>query len=158
MRIMMELLVLTVFAAVVALAQPRWQHRLSEDYDVDEVETINGMVDGVNSPRAIISDDSGIQYEIHMGPVWFWDRKGYQLKEGVRAELKGWLGDVKGSRHFYPKEIRQDGNVFVLRDGHGIPEWSSNRNPRDRNHTVGNRGYGHRGYRQACSPCGAYCW
>lgn len=158
MKFMITVLVLITTATTVAFAHPRWQQRQSGDCIPGDIITINGTVDDVNPPRATLRNDSGIRYEVHLGPVWFWDRKGYQLAEGARVEMKGWSEEFRGSRDFYPTKISQDGTVIVLRDEQGTPEWTNGRNPRARHTVAGNRGFGHGGYRQACCRRGGCRW
>lgn len=158
MKSIVMVLALSMVATMVTLGQPRWQQRPSEDCNPENVITINGIVDEANPPRATLRENGGTRYEVHLGPVWFWDRKGYQLAEGARVEMKGWSEEFRGSMHFYPTKISQDGTVIVLRDEQGTPEWTSGRNPRARHTVAGNRGFGHRGYRQACPPCPGCRW
>ncbi len=96
----------------------------SEAFDVDNVQTVSGDITEVNHPIAKMKGDDGKEYEIHMGPFWYWDDNGYKLQHQVRAQIKGEVKEVQGRYEFYPWEITQDGKTMTFADDNGVPKWS----------------------------------
>ncbi len=122
-----------IFAATVAVAQVGPSAGNSERFDSDDVKTITGMITRVDHPVATFKSDDGTEYRIHMGPFWFWENRDYSLKANTKATIKGETEIVKGTHHFYPWEIVQDGKTLTLADDDGVPSWAGKR---------GGRGYG----------------
>jgi len=96
----------------------------SEYIDVDNVQTIEGEITDVNHPIAKMKGDDGKEYDVHMGPFWYWDQNQYKLQHKVRARIKGEVKEVQGQYEFYPWEIVQDGKTMTFADDNGVPNWS----------------------------------
>ena len=134
--------------ATVALAQPGRSKGTAERFDADEITTVAGTVIEVDRPFATLKGENGKEYKIHLGPVWFWDRRDYTLKKGMKAEVRGEVENVAGSLHLYPWEIKQDGNVMTLADEDGVPEWAGGRSGQGQSYYSRGKGFGgmHRAY------------
>jgi hypothetical protein len=110
-----------------ALAQQGRSPGASERYDQDEVKTINGTVTKVDHPYATLKAEDGKEYQVHMGPLWYWQREKLELKPNVKAQIKGEVEEVKSAYHLYPWEIVQDGKTMALADEDGVPSWAGGR-------------------------------
>ena len=131
-----------LFIANTAPAQ-RSDGTTSEAYDVDNVQTVSGDITEVNHPIAKMKGDDGNEYEIHMGPFWYWNDNGYELKHQVRAQVRGEVKQVQGRYEFYPWEIVQDGKTMTFADDNGVPKWSKgNGKGKGYGHGKGNNGQG----------------
>ncbi len=130
-----KLIVLTMVVALMsvtlALAQQGRSQGASERYDQDEVKTINGTVTKVDHPYATLKGDDGKEYQVHLGPLWYWQREKLELKPNVKTQIKGEVDEVKSAYHLYPWEIVQDGKTMVLADEDGVPSWAGGRQRND---------------------------
>lgn len=96
----------------------------SEKRDVDNVQTMKGIITEVKHPYATFKSEDGKEYRVHMGPQWYWEREKFQLKHNVKAQIKGEVKEVQGRYEFYPWEIVQDGKTMTLAGQDGKPIWS----------------------------------
>ncbi len=112
-----------VFFSNMASAQ-RSDGSTSEYIDVDNVQSVSGEITDVNHPIAKMKGDDGNEYEIHMGPFWYWNDNGYKLEHQVRAQIRGEVKQVQGRYEFYPWEITQNGKTMTFADDNGVPKWS----------------------------------
>jgi len=96
----------------------------SEYTDVDNVQTVSGEITEVDHPIAKMKGDDGNEYQIHMGPYWYWNENGFKLQHQVRAQIRGEVKQVQGRYEFYPWEIVQDGKTMTFADDNGVPKWS----------------------------------
>lgn len=122
LKITLAFLILVLFSNI-ASAQ-RSDGKTSEYIDADNVQTISGEITDVNHPIAKMKGDDGNEYEIHMGPFWYWDDNGYKLQHQVRAQVRGEVKQVQGRYEFYPWEITQNGKSMTFADDNGVPKWS----------------------------------
>ncbi|MDZ7289693.1 MAG: hypothetical protein ONB44_10920 [candidate division KSB1 bacterium] len=99
----------------------------SERFDKDEVKTISGTITKVDHPYATLKAEDGKEYQVHMGPYWYWQREKYELKTNEKAQIKGEIDNVKGTLHLYPWEIVQDGKTMKFADDDGVPDWAGGR-------------------------------
>jgi hypothetical protein len=109
------------------LAQEGRSQGASERYDKDEAKTINGTITKVDHPYATFKADDGKEYQVQMGPLWYWQREKLELKQNVKAQIKGEVEEVKSAYHLYPWEIVQDGKTMALADEDGVPSWAGGR-------------------------------
>jgi hypothetical protein len=112
-----------VFFSNIASAQ-RSDGKTSEYIDIDNVQTVSGEITDVSQPIAKMKGDDGNEYEIHMGPFWYWNDNGYKLQHQVRAQVRGEVKQNQGRYEFYPWEIVQDGKTMTFADDNGVPKWS----------------------------------
>ena len=95
-----------------------------ERWDTDDVRTITGTIMSVNHPIAVIKADNGTEYNIHMGPYWFWNKNDYKLTANTEATVKGEVKTVNSANELYPWEITQSGITMKFADDNGVPNWS----------------------------------
>ncbi|MBA4311933.1 MAG: hypothetical protein C0417_04820 [Chlorobiaceae bacterium] len=119
--------VLMLFSLLPAFAQTG-KSSGSGNSDKDGVMSVSGIIIKVNHPYATLKDESGREYEIHLGPYWYWHREKFELKKNVKARVRGEVENVNGQYHFYPWEIAQDGKSISLADENGIPKWAGVKN------------------------------
>lgn len=104
---------------------------------VADVSTIQGTASDVQvSParggrsggvHVTLSSGQADTVDVHVGPKWFLDDKGYRIEKGDRIEVTGALVDVGDERHLVAREIRKNDAVLRLRDEAGVPLWSGGR-------------------------------
>ena len=158
MKKLLHLLTLTVISSLTAISQQGRSQGTSERFDVDDVKTISGTITEVNHPRATLKTADGKEYEIHLGPYWYWQRHRFALEKGAKVEVKGETEDVKGTMHMYAWQIKEGKNVMTLADDDGVPEWAGRRNSRGGEYGWGKGGFGYRGYRERCCGCNRGRW
>lgn len=96
----------------------------SENWDVDNVITLSGNFTSVTHPIATFKGDDGNEYEVHMGPIWFWNENGYELKANNSAQIKGEVKQVQNRYELYPWKITQDNSTIDITDENSVPKWS----------------------------------
>lgn len=96
--------------------------------DKSSVMSVSGIIIKVNHPYTTLKDENGIEYQIHMGPYWYWQREKFELKQNIKTRVRGEVENVNGQYHFYPWEIAQDGKSISLADENGIPKWAGVKN------------------------------
>ena len=111
-----------IFIATTLFAQ-RSDSR-GERWDTDNVQTISGTITSVNHPIAVIKSDNGTEYQIHMGPYWFWNQNNYKLLVDVSATIKGEVKTKNNSNDIYPWDITQNGTTMKFADEKEVPNWS----------------------------------
>ncbi len=119
--------VLMLFSLLPAFAQTG-KSSSSGNSDKDGVMSVSGIITKVNHPYATLKAESGREYQIHMGPYWYWQREKFELKHNAKARVRGEVENVNGQYHFYPWEIAQDGKSISLADENGIPKWAGVKN------------------------------
>lgn len=87
--------------------------------------TITGNITEVNHPIATFKSEDGTEYQIHMGPYWYWLDNGYKLNN-ESAVITGEVKTVNGINELYPVEVSQNSATIKLTDEKGIPLWASN--------------------------------
>lgn len=140
---------LILFLATVVMAQQGRRGSARERWDSDKVVTLKGEITEVNMPVAKFKSE-GKEYSVHLGPIWFWNQKDYELKKG-EAELRGELEKANDSLHFYPYTVTQGSAKFELADDDGVPHWSA-RAGAGRGGMMG-RGQHHGQGRGCCGRC-----
>lgn len=115
----------------------------------DDVKELTGTITSVNHPVAIFKADDGTEYEVRLGPYWYWVDNNYKLEANTAATIKGEVNSKY--KEIYPFEITQSGNTIKLADDKGLPLWS-----RGGKGWQG-RGYGWRGGRGWGRGC-CCCW
>jgi len=70
-------------------------------------------------------DNNGTMTEIHVGPAWYLDERGFNLEVGDRVEIRGF--PISSFSEKMPAlvaiEIHKGDEVLTLRDEAGIPLW-----------------------------------
>jgi hypothetical protein len=89
----------------------------------ENIKTITGTITSVDHPVAKFKADDGTEYDLRMGPYWYWQNNNYSLKN-ASATIKGEIGTKNGINEIYPSEIEQNGTTIKLTDDKGYPLWS----------------------------------
>jgi hypothetical protein len=116
------LVVLALGAASLVIAQGRSQGR-GEAWDEDEVVTLDGVLTEVERPYATLESDE-VSYIVHLGPPWYWDKAGYEVKDGDEVSINGQLSRDGDEIHLYPHTIVRGDETLKLADESGVPVWS----------------------------------
>ena len=87
----------------------------------NDVKTVNGTVTDNVRPCGVFKSDDGKEYKLHLGPVWYWEQNGYELKLNASTQIKGDMNETD----IYPYEITQDGKTMKFTDDKGNPLWSN---------------------------------
>ena len=117
------MLVLVAIGAVsLVIAQGRAQGQ-GEAWDTDEVVTLDGVLTEVERPYATLKSDD-LSYVVHLGPPWYWDKAGYEVKSGDEVSINGQLSRDGDEIHLYPHTIVRGGETFKLANENGVPVWS----------------------------------
>jgi hypothetical protein len=123
--------VLMLFSLLPASAQTE-KSNSAVNTNKDGFMSVSGIITKVNHPYATLKDENGREYEIHLGPYWYWHREKFELKKNIKARVRGEVENVNGQYHFYPWEIAQDGKSISLADENGIPKWAGVKNKASR--------------------------
>jgi len=85
--------------------------------------TIEGEIAEIFFPYALLRGSDGKEYEIFLGPPWFWVETDFSFKIGDKVKVKGEVEDYRGIRTLYPYSIIYDKEEIKLVDEDGIPLW-----------------------------------
>jgi hypothetical protein len=120
--ILILLVALAIGAASLVIAQGRAQGQ-GEAWDTDEVVTVEGVFVEVERPYATLKSDETF-YVVHLGPPWYWDKTGYEVKTGDQVSVNGQLSRDGDEIHLYPHTIIRGDETIKLADENGVPVWS----------------------------------
>jgi len=115
------LVVLAIGAASLVIAQGRAQGQ-GEAWDTDEVVTVEGVFVEVERPYATLKSDE-TSYVVHLGPPWYWDKTGYEVRTGDQVSVNGQLSRDGDEIHLYPHTIVRGDETIKLADENGVPVW-----------------------------------
>jgi hypothetical protein len=74
--------------------------------------------------EVVLQDEDQKNVIVHLGPVWYMERRGFNLFPGDVTEVKGVLKTAKeGKLSVVAYEIIKGDEVLVLRDSEGWPVW-----------------------------------
>jgi hypothetical protein len=96
---------------------------------VGEVETttIEATVDIVALPVIYVIDGEGVERDIYVGSIRYWDEMEYEVSEGDSLTITGFEVEnpFTGELHFVASSIVNNttGQEIVLRDEYGRPLW-----------------------------------
>jgi hypothetical protein len=146
------LVTLALGAATFVIAQGRAQGQ-AEAWDTDEVVTLDGVMTEVERPYATLKSGD-LSYIVHLGPPWYWDKKGYEINAGDEVTINGQISRDGDEIHLYPHSIERGGETLRLADENGVPVWSG-RGGSDENTPppAARRGQG----RGCCGGCARGC-
>ncbi len=87
----------------------------------DQWVTVSGKVVDLSDNELTLQTDKG-QIEIGLGPVWYWDEHGIEMKPGDEVSVSGFYSDDE----FEPGKIVDSttGASVVLRTDAGTPLWA----------------------------------
>ncbi|MBT8764315.1 hypothetical protein KFV02_10255 [Desulfohalobiaceae bacterium Ax17] len=132
--IMAMLLALVLPANLMAKGQGRGQGQVTQNAPVplcpgwhatQQVITISGEVTSFTPPVAVLKTQEG-EVSLRLGPIWFWQQKGYVLKPGEKVDVQGY----KFNNLLIPVKIKTAQQEIVLRDQYGFPVWRGGRGAR----------------------------
>lgn len=100
-------------------------------YDLDKEVTLKGKVEQiVLEPRyensanflvLIVKSDEGADYACEISPSWFFTK---DFHKGEHLTLVGSLSvDEGGKNHLIARQLKFQGEMMVLRDKNGFPNW-----------------------------------
>ncbi len=96
-------------------AMRRWQRNVA-------IQEFKGVVSSVSFPISEVKTDNGALY-IRLGPWWYWQKQGYQLKAGEKVKITGY----KWGNYVVPIKILTPSQEIILRDERGFPMWRGGR-------------------------------
>jgi hypothetical protein len=112
-------IIVLLFITSVSFAQ-----RGNWNWGNDNVQTISGTITDNQRPCAFLKGNDGNTYQIHMGPVWYWNQNNYSLSLSD-ATIKGNVKTFDGTYNIYPFTIEQGTNKMTFTDNNGIPKWNN---------------------------------
>jgi len=63
---------------------------------------------------------------VHLGPVWYLERQGFELQPGDEVKVKGMCEQAKGGKtEVISYELTKGDYVLSLRDSQGRPNWEA---------------------------------
>jgi hypothetical protein len=105
------------------------------NYDPSTEVTLKGTVEAVerhDSPMGwqglhLKLKTGGGMVEVHVGPSWFVQEKGFEFAKGDAIEVLGSRQTLEGVDSLLAREIKRGDKTLLLRDARGIPAWSGGR-------------------------------
>lgn len=117
MKVKLILTLLVMFMATSVFAQ--------RTLNPENIKTITGTIINVNHPVAKFKADDGTEYDVRMGPYWYWENNNYSLTTNISATIKGETSINNSVNEIYPFEIEQNGTTIKLADEKGFTLWSN---------------------------------
>ncbi len=114
------------------LGKNRAQNIQKRDFSVEKTRMIEGKITKVElenngrygSPGIhLIVNDGKSDLSIHMGPEYFFKNKGIIFKNGDTVKLSTFEGKFNEKVTFFASSMEVAGNVILIRDKNGDPEW-----------------------------------
>lgn len=131
-----------VISAAVVFSHPGWRGGRPWRGEGTEPVTLEGKITDAERPLVKMEADSK-EYILHLGPVWYWQEKGYTLEKDQTVEVTGVVKDIDGVLNVYPQTIKTNGESIELADEDCVPVWTGRRGGRGPGF---GRGYGQCGY------------
>jgi hypothetical protein len=76
------------------------------------------------SLAVVLDNKTRGQVYVHLGPVWYLERQGFELFPGDRVEVKGIFGTEENGRQWViAHELIKGDHLLLLRDSAGQPKW-----------------------------------
>ncbi|PRX57246.1 hypothetical protein [Flagellimonas meridianipacifica] len=107
-------------------------HLFETKFDINTVETVNGVIHTVET---ILTSDKDyccihLQLEnnedkvnIHVGPDWYLEEKRFELKRGDVLQVTGSRIIHERKELIIAMQIEKNGSILPLRDERGCPLW-----------------------------------
>ena len=70
-----------------------------------------------------LKTESGI-FDVHVGPAAYLAAKKFKIAKGDHVNVIGSKVSFEGHDAIIARELKKGGNVLILRDAQGIPQWS----------------------------------
>jgi hypothetical protein len=119
-------IVISLFLLNIAFAQ-NGRNIKNSDKNKNEVVTVKGSVTSINHPIAVVKGDDGKNYELRLGPSWYWKQNNLDLKDKGTVEVNGELEKNSSKNFIYPYTIIQGGKTITLADKDGKPLWAGSK-------------------------------
>ncbi len=122
-------LVVFIYVCLIPTAQPLAQQAL---YDVKTVKTISGTIKGIRPIRTtghtpviiIVETAKKEKYTVNLGPVWYFKKQVFDIKEGDEVEVTGSDVSVANRNMLLAFKVVKGDSVLELRDSNGTPYWA----------------------------------
>ncbi len=138
-----------VVSTTAVLSHPGWRGGNPWSGEEAELVTLEGTIKDADRP-VVTMEAEGKEYILHLGPVWYWQEKGYKLEKDQAVKVTGMVEEIEGKLHFYPHTMESGGESIVLADENCVPVWAGQR---------GGRGPGFgRGYHGQCEYGPGHGW
>jgi hypothetical protein len=85
-----------------------------------------GRFTSVERPLATF-EAAGKPYTVHLGPLWYWNERGYTLSPGEPVTISGQIDRVGKAVHLYLHTLVRGEETYVFTDEDGVPLWSRGR-------------------------------
>lgn len=104
-------------------------------YDVETVKTISGTIKGISTVpttgyalvTVTVETAKKEKYTVNLGPIWYFIRQGFGIKEGDKVEVTGSDIGVGNKNMLLAAKVVRGDSILELRDSNGIPYWASSR-------------------------------
>jgi predicted extracellular nuclease len=102
-------------------------------FNPKSIETVKGVVteitdfqlaSGEQGVLLKLESDNGI-HMVHLGPVWFMNNQGIQLKAGDKVTVKGSQVEYQNGSALIAQAVVRQNQMLVLRSSSGAPAWSA---------------------------------
>ena len=127
---------------ILILTNASFAQKANYQWSNENVQTISGIVYDNSRPTSYMKTDNGTYYQVHLGPIWYWNENNYKLLQS-NVTIKGNVKTINGQFHIYPFTIEQNGKKIILAYDNGIPKWgNSGRGWKNGTGNGNGRGYG----------------
>ncbi len=102
-------------------------------YDVNTVKTISGTVKGITTGVlgkykhpvvfVIVETTQNEKYKVSLGPVWYFEKQGFEIKEGDKVKVTGSDVTVDDKRVLLAAKVVKGNSILELRHSTGMPYW-----------------------------------
>jgi hypothetical protein len=122
-------IILTLVVSATLSAQPRYVERNSTAPENDlKRTTVTGKIESIQGSRATLKNQRGENITVNLGPQWYWQEKGYNLREGCEVTVSGWGNTWDDDGGFmFAGSIWGPGFSFELWNSEGYPRWADDR-------------------------------
>jgi len=105
-------------------------------YDPKTEVTVTGTVEkitesasrgGLRMGRHVTLETDGGTVEVHLGPVGYWKKNGFDLAKGDTIEVTGSKSKVDDTEVMRAREVKKGEKTVTLRNAQGVPLWSRGR-------------------------------
>jgi hypothetical protein len=105
-------------------------------YDPKAEVTVTGTIEkitesasrrGLRMGRHVTLKTDGGTFEVHLGPVGYWKKNGFDLAKGDTIAVTGSKSKVDDTEVIRAREVRKGEKAVTLRNAQGVPLWSRGR-------------------------------
>lgn len=108
------------------------EHATKLSFDPDTIETVSGVVGGVEPFQTMSGTRFGIRirlmaeeetFYVYLAPEPYLNRNHVSVDTNDVLEVTGSVLDAEGRRVIIATEINKQGTILTLRDDEGVPAW-----------------------------------